>query len=242
MPPNRPIRIVLVRPRNPLNIGACARAMANFGLSELVVVEPFEPIWKEARAAPGAESLLEEARAVATWQEAVKECSLIIGTSSFHQRPFEQLVIELPNMNRYLASYPSSAPVALVFGSERSGLSNEELAACQAILHIPTERSVPSMNLGQALAIVLYELRRSGWEPPVNVTPAPALEIEPLIENLAALGETLDYPRGYKREDRLGRIRKALGAAVLPPSTVHYLLNFMRHIRKSVTDKNSDGR
>ena len=78
MPPNRPIRVVLVRPRNPLNIGACARAMGNFGLSELVVVEPYEPIWKEARAAPDAEAVLENARAVATWKEAVAGCALIV--------------------------------------------------------------------------------------------------------------------------------------------------------------------
>src|SRR6185312_11175362 len=125
MPVNRPVRVVLVRPRNPLNIGACARALANFGLSELVVVEPYEPVWKEARSAPGAETVLENARAVATWEEAVKGCTILLGTSSFHQRPFEQAVIELPNMNRYLTAYPASAPVALIFGSERSGLSNE---------------------------------------------------------------------------------------------------------------------
>ena len=135
-------------------------------------------------------------------------------------------------MNRYLASYPASEPLALIFGSERSGLSNEELAACQAVIHIPTERSVPSMNLGQAVAVTLYELRRSGWEPPVAVQPAPAQDTEALIENLAAVGDALDYPRGYKPADRLGRIRKALDAALLPAATVHYFLSFMRHIRK----------
>jgi TrmH family RNA methyltransferase len=241
MPAKRSTRVVLVRPRNPLNIGACARAMANFGLSVLVVIEPFEPVWKEARAAPGAESVLENARAVATWKEAVDGCAIALGTSSFHQRPLEQAVIELPNMNRYLAAYPASEPLALVFGSERSGLSNDELAACQAVLHIPTERAAPSMNLGQAAALVLYELRRGGWEPPAAAVPAPAQDVETLIETLAAVGNALDYPRGYKPADRLGRIRKALSAALLPPATVHYFLSFMRHIRKSVPGKNPDG-
>jgi len=232
MPPNRPTRVILVRPRNPLNIGACARAMANFGLTNLVVVDPYEPIWREARSAPGAEKLLEEARAVASWKEAVQDCALIVGTSSFHQRPLEQAVIELPNLNRYLSAYAASAPLALIFGSERSGLSNEELAACQAVLHIPTERAAPSMNLAQAVALVLYELRRSGWDPASPLTSAPAQDLEVLIENMAALGEAEDYPRGYKPAARLGRVRKALQAATLPPATVHYLLSFIRHLRK----------
>ena len=230
--PNRPTRIVLVRPRNPLNIGACARALANFGHTDLVVVDPYEPIWREARSAPGAEELLEKARAVGTWKEAIADCTLVLGTSSFHQRPLEQAVIELPNLNRYLSSYPSSEPLALVFGSERSGLSNDELAACQAVLHIPTERATPSMNLGQAVALVLYELRRSGWDPQAPLTPAPAQDLELLIDNVAALSEATDYPRGFKPAMRLGRVRKALQAATLPPATVHFLLSFVRHLRK----------
>src|SRR3954467_8264591 len=99
-----------------------------------------------------------------------------MGTSSFHQRPIEQATIELPNLNRYLSAFPSSAPLAIVFGSERSGLSNEELARCQAILHIPTRTDAPSMNLGQAAAVVLYEMRRAGWEAVAPPVQAPAAE------------------------------------------------------------------
>jgi TrmH family RNA methyltransferase len=144
--------------------------MANFGLTDLVVLDPYEPIWQETRSAPGAEKVVLEARLAADWEQAVKDCRIVLGTSSFHQRPVEQTTVELPNFGRYLSSYSSSAPLALVFGSERSGLSNEELARCQAILHIPTQRNVPSMNLGQAVAVVLYELRRSGWGPKAQAT------------------------------------------------------------------------
>src|SRR5258708_21431974 len=118
---NRPVRVILVRPRNPLNIGACARAMANFGVSDLVVVEPYEPIWQETRSAPDAEKIVLKAQAVSSWEEAVKDCSIILGTSSFHQRPFDHAVIELPNLNKHLSVYAAADPVALVFGSERSG-------------------------------------------------------------------------------------------------------------------------
>ena len=229
---NRPVRVVLVRPRNPINIGACARAMANFGLSNLVVVDPFEPVWKETRSAPEAEDVVKEARAVSSWEEAVHDCDIVLGTSSFHQRPFEQATIELPDLGRYLAPFPASKSLALVFGSERSGLSNEELARCRAIIHIPTETKTPSMNLGQAVAVVLYELRRTGWEPTEKQGPAPAEELESLIGSLVSLGEATDYPHGYEPAARLGRIRRALQDSILTPATVRYLLSFTRWLLK----------
>ena len=230
---NRPIRIVLVRPRNPMNIGAAARAMANFGHSDLVVVDPYEPVWRETRSAPEAEDVVKSARKVDTWEEAMRDCDIVLGTSSFHRRPKEAAVIELPNMNLFLSSYASSAPLALVFGSERSGLSNEELSRCQAILHVPTSQGTPSMNLGQAVAVVLYEFRRSGWDAPRVIPSAPAAELEPLIQTLALLGESMDYPPGYMPEDRLGRIRQALQPAVLPPATVRFFLSFVRWMAKT---------
>jgi tRNA/rRNA methyltransferase len=235
---NRPIRIVLVRPRNPVNIGACARAMANFGLSDLVVVDPYEPVWQETRSAPGAEEIVKSARVVESWQKAVQDCPIVLGTSSFHQRPFEQAVIELPNLHLHLSPYPAAEPLALAFGSERCGMSNEELARCQAIIRIPTQRDAPSMNLGQAVAVVLYEMRRAGWEPMKQAgahVARPAQELETLIDVLADLGKDADFPAGYTPTARLGRIRQALQGAVLPPATVRFLLSFARWLRKKST-------
>ncbi len=209
--------------------------MANFGLTDLVVLDPYDPIWQETRSAPGAESIVQNARAAATWEEAIKDCSIILGTSSFHQRPMEHAVVELPNLNKYLSDFHAADPLALVFGSERSGMSNEELARCQTILRIPTESTAPSMNLGQAAGIVLYEMRRSGWDTETlknQTATAPSQELESLIETLAALGNEKDYPRGQSPADRLGRIRKAFQNAVLPPSTVRFLLSFSRWLRK----------
>jgi tRNA/rRNA methyltransferase len=230
---NRPVRVVLVRPRNPVNIGAAARAMANFGLSDLVVVDPFEPVWRETRSAPGAEKIVQNARLVLTWEEAVKDCEIVIGSSSFHQRPFEQATLELPNLGRHLTAFPSSSPLALIFGSERSGLSNEELARCQVVLHIPTKRHAPSMNLGQAVAVVLYEMGRTSWDPVIVPEAAAAEEQEALIQSLSALGEAANYPAGYQPAARLGRIRRALQNAVLPPASVRFLLSFTRWLVKN---------
>ncbi len=206
--------------------------MANFGHSELVVIDPFEPVWQETRSAPEAEAVVLGAKAVATWEEAVADSSLIIGTSSLHQRHVEHAVLELPNLNRYLAAFPACERVTLVFGSERSGLSNEELARCRAIIRIPTQLGSPSMNLGHAVAVVLYELRRCGWEPPAPPVPAPANEMEPLIEAMASLGQTVDYPAGYSPSARLGRVRQILQNASLPPATVRFLLSFFRWLLK----------
>jgi len=208
--------------------------MGNFGVSDLVVVDPYEPVWKETRSAPGAESIVRQARRVGTWEEAVENISLVLATSSFHQRPMEHAVVELPNLGKYLAAAPASEPVALVFGSERSGLSNAELARCAAVVHVPTVPTVPSMNLAQAVAVVLYEWRRLGWKALEPPAPVPAQEFEALIQSVAALGEQVDYPQGAKASARLGRIRKAFQNAVLPASTVRFLLSFTRWCGKKI--------
>jgi tRNA C32,U32 (ribose-2'-O)-methylase TrmJ len=88
------------------------------------------------------------------------------------------------------------------------------------------------MNLGQAVAVVLYEMRRTGWEPPLPPQPAPAQELETLLTSLAAAGQAMDYPAGHAPAVRLGRIRRAFQDAVLPPATVRFLLSFVRRLHK----------
>lgn len=158
------LRVVLVRTRNPLNIGAAARAMVNFGFRHLRVVQPYEPAFGEARSAVDAEPVLESAERFATVAEAVADCALVVGTAEGRQRtpeePLQRLEAGVEEIRRCLRS---GARVAVVFGSEKRGLSNEELAPCQRVLRIPTEAQQPSMNLGQAVAVVLYEtIRENG--------------------------------------------------------------------------------
>lgn len=150
-------RIVLVRPRNPLNIGAAARAMANFGFGDLALVQPYGAAWREARSAVGAEAVLAAARAVDGVAEAVADCTLVIGTSSAARRTERQPLISLPEIASRVAE---TEKVALLFGSEKTGLANEQLSFCRYLLRIPTELSCPSMNLAQAVAVCCYELRR----------------------------------------------------------------------------------
>jgi tRNA/rRNA methyltransferase len=153
------IRIVLVSPRNPLNIGAVARAMANFGFEHLAVAAPYAPHWREARSAVGAPELLLTASESASLAEAVKECTLVIGTGTLTHRKPEQSVILLPSLTPLIEQeLARGGHIALVFGPEKHGLTRDDLSYCHALVEIPTDPRQPSMNLGQAAAVCLYEI------------------------------------------------------------------------------------
>jgi len=153
------IAVVLVSPRNPLNIGAAARAMANFGFRHLAVVAPYEEHWREAKSAVGASDLLQNAKRVERVAEAVADCALVIGTAALAHRKPEQTVIPLPDLAPFVvAELARGGRVALVFGPEKRGLTRDDLALCHALVEIPTDPRQPSMNLGQAVAVCLYEL------------------------------------------------------------------------------------
>jgi tRNA/rRNA methyltransferase len=151
--------VVLVSPRNPLNIGAAARAMANFGFSRLAVVAPYEPHWREAKSAVQAEYLLQNARCTQCLSEAVADCTLVAGTGTLEHRKPEQPVVSLPALAPIIQSeLARGGRIALVFGQEKHGLTREDLALCHVLVEIPTDLRQPSMNLGQAVAVCLYEL------------------------------------------------------------------------------------
>jgi TrmH family RNA methyltransferase len=157
------LEVVLVSPRNPLNIGAVARAMANFGLARLAVAAPYAPHWQEARSAVGAEALLSAARETATLAEAVAACTLVLGTGTLTYRKPEQRVVPLPELAPLVRSeMERGGRVALVFGPEKHGLTREDLSYCHVLVEIPTDAAQPSMNLGQAVAVCLYELAARG--------------------------------------------------------------------------------
>jgi TrmH family RNA methyltransferase len=156
-------RIVLVRPRNPLNIGAAARALANFGFEDLVVVEPHEPVWREARSAVGAEEIVRSARAEDDLQKGIADCTVVLGTTSGSRRNLDRELISLSDLPRWLKKHRRRLKrAALLFGSEKTGLSNDCLSYCHALVRIPTTPVCPSMNLGQAVAVCCYELARAG--------------------------------------------------------------------------------
>jgi tRNA/rRNA methyltransferase len=153
------MEVVLVSPRNPLNIGAVARAMANFGFAHLSVVASHEPHWREARSAIGAPDLLQNAKESATLAEAVANCTLVIGSGTLTRRKPEQRVVPLPALPPIIQQELNrGGRVALIFGPEKHGLTREDLSWCHLLVEIPTDPRQPSMNLGQAAALCLYEL------------------------------------------------------------------------------------
>ncbi len=156
------LSVVLVASRNPLNIGAAARAMSNFGFPQLRVVHPYEAAFREAVSAVDAEPVLSAAEEFDQIADAIADCSLIVGTTGGARRQLDEPLTSLEQGAELVrCALRSGSRVAVLFGSEKTGLSNQDLSYCQLLLRIPTRTEHPSMNLGQAVAIVLYELVRA---------------------------------------------------------------------------------
>jgi tRNA/rRNA methyltransferase len=183
-PPRAHCRIILVRPRDPNNIGAAARAMKNFGFAELTVVAPYPPVWDEVISAVNAEDILRGARVTATIAEAVADCTLVIGTADRTRIEAKAKIYTPLDLSREW--HGSAHRLAIVFGPEKHGLTNDDLSHCRQILSIPTAPGCPSMNLGQAVAICCYELTREGWPQPLNPPPAKSMVNSEMIEALLA--------------------------------------------------------
>jgi TrmH family RNA methyltransferase len=156
------LRVVMVSTRNPLNLGAAARAMANFGFARLRVVNPYDVAFREARSAVGAAPLLRKAEECSSVAEAVADCRLVVGTTSVGHRELLHPLRRLEYGARQIKKALAEAPVALLFGSEKFGLSNEDMSHCHWLTRVPTVGQDLSMNLGQAVALCLYELSRDG--------------------------------------------------------------------------------
>ena len=166
------LRVVLVRTRNPLNLGAAARAMSNFGALHLRVVNPYDVAFREARSAVGAAPLLARAEEFQSVADAVADCALVVGTTAGSHRELRHPLRRLEEGARLIRRQLESSRVALLFGSEKVGLSNADFGHCDWLLRIPAREEHPSMNLGQAVAVCLYELLRN--EPPAGIVSAVA--------------------------------------------------------------------
>ena len=158
------LRVVLCQPRNPLNIGAAARAIANFGCNVLRLVDPYDAAFREAVSAVGGAPVLQAAEVYTKVADAVADCSLVVGTTSVGNRELQHPLQRLEAAGPLIRATTATAPVAILFGSEKFGLTNEEMSHCHWLMRIPTVEDTPSMNLGQAVAVSLYELVRESQE------------------------------------------------------------------------------
>jgi len=177
--------VVLVGASNPLNIGAAARAMSNFGFLRLRVVSPYEVAFREARSAVGAASLLANAEEFTKVADAVADCTLVVGTTAVRHRELQHPLRRLEYGARLIRKELATGRVALVFGPEKTGLSNDDLSYCHWLMNIPTREQHISMNLGQAVAVCLYELVRDAKK----ATSAKKLAKKEQMEKRATAGE-----------------------------------------------------
>ena len=231
--PRQRLAIVLIDTRNPLNIGAAARAMSNFGFFDLRLVRPYSVAYEEAVSAVGAADLLRSARLFDSVAEAVADCSLIVGATGLGHRVFEHPLHRLERAGRLLRRHLQSARAAILFGSEKFGLANDEISHCHWLLRIPTRPEHESMNLAQAVAVCLYELVRSPLEArslPESARLAEAGEVERftglLQEILQRTGHT-DYERSTGASEKTHRLVRRLA---LREHDVHIWTGMLRQI------------
>ena len=233
------LRVLLVAARNPLNIGAAARAMSNFGVQRLRVVNPYDVAFQEARSAVGAKALLAKAEQFQNVAEAVADCSLIVGTTAAAGRELQHRLLPLDEGAKAIKRHLKVGPVALLFGSERFGLSNEEMSHCHLMMRIPTREEHGSMNLGQAVAVSLYELVRGRKTASRTLakagltqkekTPARSGDIERLTQLLFQVLSTSEFiqPRAVAAEEKLRRLVRRMK---LNSNDAEVLLGMLRQI------------
>lgn len=214
------ICVVLVSTRNPLNIGAVARAMCNFGFQRLRVVNPYDAAFREARSAVGATALLANAEEFQSIADAIADCTLVVGTTAIGHRqlqhPIKTLAVGVPFiLEEVRGTQKEMRRVAILFGSEKVGLSNEDLSHCHWLMHIPTGEEQPSMNLGQAVAICLYELVRCKPDslPTELPLPASAGEMErvtTMLLDVLRVGGYMDADSSDEKEQAMRRMVRRL--------------------------------
>ncbi|WP_369975783.1 RNA methyltransferase [Xanthomonas bundabergensis] len=212
------IRFVLVGTQHPGNIGAAARAMKTMGQARLVLVAPERALDEDGyRRSAGAEDVLQQAPVLATLAEAVADCQLVLGCTARSRRVSLEELLPADGAQRLVAAAAEQAEVALVFGRERTGLTNEELQLCHAAVHIPSDPAFSSLNLAAAVQVLAYELRLAqlrGTEPAPAPEPgfreaaASHAQLEGLFGQLADTLDDIDFHKGRAPDSAMRKLRR----------------------------------
>lgn len=206
--------------------------MSNFGCAHLRVVNPYDPAFREARSAVGASKILANAEVFGTVAEAVADCTLVVGTTAVRSRDLQHSLRRLEPGARAIRKRLASSPVALLFGSEKTGLSNEHLSHCHWLLNIPTGEENISLNLGQAVAVCLYELIRdqklARQSERIKLASAADLErITGLLIEILRISGYIDLRRVADVDERIRRLVRRLN---LPARDSVLWLGILRQI------------
>jgi TrmH family RNA methyltransferase len=231
------IRIVLVEPSHPGNIGAVARAMKNMALTSLVLVKPRDFPHPEASArASGADDLLAAARVVPTLAAALSDCGFVAATTSRERDQYFR-VLDVRDAALRIVTEARRAPAAIVFGAERTGLTNEDLEAAHALIRIPASPAYASLNLAMAVQLVTYEIYRARGAvvapgAPLAAPLASAEEMERLYEHFGQVLEEIDFrDRTQSGTHLMGRIRRFLQRAELDQNEVNILRGILTAVQ-----------
>jgi tRNA/rRNA methyltransferase len=225
--------VVLVAPRNPLNIGAAARAMSNFGFLRMRVVNPYDVAYAEAKSAVNAAAVLAASEQFATVAEAIADCSLVVGTTAVGHRVLLHPLRRLEYAGKEIREHTPAGQVALLFGSEKFGLSNEDMARCHWLMRIPTRDEHQSMNLGQAVAVSLYELVRNeevAAHGPAPVRAARAEDVDRIADLLVETMEHSGYLKDPTRESGEQKIRRLVRRMEMRDADAVMWLGMLRQI------------
>jgi len=230
------IRIVLVNTSHPGNIGAAARAMKNMGLSKLILVEPERFPHADATArASGADDILQNAQVCTSLEEAVEGCGLVFGASA-RLRSLPWPLVEPREMASQVVSEAVKLPVAIVFGRENSGLTNAELAICNALVHIPCNESFSSLNIAAAVQVLCYEVNMAVGTPVLEVDDdseiATSDELERFYEHLEKTLVDIAFLDPSKPRFLLRRLRRLYNRARLEQTEVNILRGILTATQK----------
>lgn len=206
--------------------------MSNFGFRSLRVVNPFEPSFREARSAVGASEILEKAEFFTSVADAVADCTLVVGTTAVRNRELQHPVHRPEYSARVIRKKLSSSPVALLFGSEKFGLSNDDLSHCHWLIRIPTCDENISMNLGQAVAVCLYEIMRDAKfeRGPKPAELAASVEVERVTALLLEALHTSGFLTRRRVTDAEERIRRLVRRLNLPARDAVIWLGILRQM------------
>jgi len=230
------IRIVLVEPSHPGNIGATARAMKNMALEELVLVQPKQFPDNDATArASGADDVLARARVVDSVADAVADCGFIAATTSRDRDPNIR-VVDVREAAARIVSEAQARPSAVLFGAERTGLTNTDIEAAHCLIRIPANREYLSLNLSMAVQLVAYELFRARGAtvaPPEREMPlATAVEMQRLYTHLEQVLEEIDFrDRTQSGTHLMARIRRFLQRAELDQNEANILRGMLTAVQ-----------
>lgn len=236
------IRIVMIQTSHPGNIGSAARAMKVMGLSDLCLVKPKSLPNEQAIAmSSNADDILQTATVVDSLQEAISDCHLVIGSSARYERTLPWEIIDCRECGDKTAQYAVNGKVAILFGRESSGLTNEELALCQILVHIPTNPKYSSLNVASAVQLLAYECRMAcsqinSEQQKTNSSTKEKLvtaeDLEGYFQHLQTVMESTGFLDPENPRYLMPRLRRLYARSGLTNSELKLLRGFLSSIQK----------